>query len=551
MNYNEILQIIIFLSIMLLLAKHLGSYIAYIYQGKYTNHDNILVKIEQKIYKFCKVLPEDSMSWQEYAKATLIFGVLNFILVYLILRIQNILPFNQGSLLAVKADVAFNAAASFITNTNWQAYAGESTLSYFSQILALTVQNFISAATGCSILLAFIRGIVAQNVNNLGNFWVDTFRGILYIFLPLSLILSLFLVSQGVPHNLKKYTIYNNCQQKRQLIPQGPVASQVAIKQLGTNGGGFFNANSSHPFENPTPFSNFLEMLAIIIIPAALCYTFGIMTNNVKHGRNLLITMLLILIPCLILGVIVDKFNMEGKELRFGILNSSLWSIVTTATSNGSTNAILDSFLPLSQLISLWLINIGVIFGGVGSGLYQMLILVIITVFIAGLMIGRTPEYLGKKIEPYEMKMVSIAILIIPLLVLICSAIAISIDSGKSGVIHKGIHGFTEILYAFSSMANNNGSMLSGLNTNNFYNTLGGIVMLVGRYFVIIPVLAIAGSLAQKKITPVNAGTMPINNILFVGLLIGVILIITALIFLPAFSLGPIVESLYASKYFT
>lgn len=550
MNYNEVLQIIIFLSVVLLLAKPLGGYMAYIYQGKYSVSNNILVKIEYNIYKFCNILPEYSMSWQQYAKAALSFGVLNFMLVYLLLRMQNILPFKQISLLPVRADIAFNTAASFITNTNWQVYAGESTLSYFSQMVALTVQNFISAATGCSILLALIRGIVAQDKNTLGNFWVDTFRGILYIFLPISLLLSFLLVSQGVPHNLKKYIVYNNCQQTKQLIPQGPVASQIAIKQLGTNGGGFFNANSSHPFENPTPFSNFLEMLAIIMIPAALCYTFGIMIKDIKHGRNLLITMLLILIPCLILAIVTNKANMEGKELRFGILNSSLWSIITTATSNGSTNAVLDSFLPLTQLISLWLMNIGVIFGGVGSGLYQMLMLVFITVFIAGLMIGRTPEYLGKKIEPYEMKMVSIAILIIPLLVLICSAIAISTDAGKQGVINKGIHGFTEILHAFSSMANNNGSMLSGLNINNFYNILGGIVMLAGRYFVIIPVLAIAGSLAQKKIIPVNAGTMPINSVVFLVLLIGVIFIITALIFLPAFSQGPIIESLYASKYF-
>jgi K+-transporting ATPase ATPase A chain len=457
-----------------------------------------------------------------------------------------------------------------LTNTDWQAYIGESTLSYFTNMVALTVQNFISAAVGISVLIAFIRGISRQETTDLGNFWVDTVRGVLYVFIPLSLILAMLLVAEGVPQNFKSYQKYNNYQKTELVIPMGPVASQVAIKQLGTNGGGVFNANSAHPFENPTPFSNFLEMLAIMIIPAALCYMFGIMVKDLKQGWWLLAAMFFIVISCLLVVNLIeqninpeliklgmDKIlsiengNMEGKELRFGALNSSLWAVFTTATSNGSVNAMFDSFLPLGGLLPLWLIELGgVVFGGVGSGLCQMLIFVIITVFVAGLMIGRTPEYLGKKIEAYEMKMVSFIILVMPLTVLICSAIAVSVKIGKAGVLlNQGIHGFTEIFYAFSSMVNNNGSAFASLDSNVFYNVLGGISMLIGRYFIAIPILAIAGSLAKKKIVPANIGTLPINNPLFISVLIGIIIIITALVFLPALSLGPIVEHLMLSKY--
>lgn len=576
MSNNEILQIIVFFIVMILLVKPVGWYMAFIYKGDYTNSNKqnmcircllkLLRPIEQKIYKLCDIIPDYAMNWKEYAVAVLIFSFLGFVSVYAILRLQIILPLNYQKFAAVSPDVAFNTAASFVTNTNWQAYAGESTLSYFSQMIALTVQNFISAAMGISILLALIRGLVSYDTNKLGNFWVDTVRSILYVFLPLSFLLAILLVCQGVPQNFNTYQKYSNYQQQEQIIPMGPVASQIAIKQLGTNGGGFFNANASHPFENPRPLTNFLEMLAMILIPSSLCYTFGIMLKNIKHGWNLLITMLLILIPCLLLMVLIEHNvasdvnklgvdnvlsitagNMEGKELRFGVFNSSLWAIITSATNNGSVNSMFDSFLPLGGILPLWLINLGgVVFGGVGSGLYQMLIFVFITVFICGLMIGRTPEYFGKKIDPYEMKMVSFSILIMPLLVLVCSAIAVSIESGKSVVmLNKGIHGFTEILYAFSSMANNNGSMLAGLNVNDFYNVLGGIVMLIGRYFIIIPILAVAGSLAKKKIAPVSVGALPINSLLFIGMLISVILVITALVFLPALSLGPIVEHLY------
>ena len=573
MSNNGILQIIILLGSIITLVKPLGSYMAFIYDGSYKEQNYFILRIfkfiERWIYRFCKIIPEQSMNWKEYLVACLIFSFLGFIVVYLIQRLQILLPLNPQHFKSVSPDVAFNTAASFVTNTNWQAYVGENTLSYFTNMVALTVQNFLSAAVGISVLIAFIRGIVRQETTDLGNFWVDTVRGVLYIFIPMSLILAVILVSQGVPQNFKDYQKYNNYQKIESTLPMGPVASQVAIKQLGTNGGGVFNANSAHPFENPTPFSNFLEMLAIMLIPAALCYTFGSMVKDLKQGWWLLITMFLILIPCLIAtnlielnvnpeiikhgfdnALLISGGNMEGKELRFGSLNSSLWAVLTTATSNGSVNSMHDSFLPLGALLPLWLIELGgVVFGGVGSGLCQMLIFVIIAVFIAGLMIGRTPEYLGKKIESYEMKMVSFIILIMPLTVLICSAIAVSVKIGKAGVLlNQGVHGFTEILYAFSSMVNNNGSAFAGLDNNVFYNTLGGIAMLIGRYFIAIPILAIAGSLAKKKIVPANLGTLPINNPLFVGVLIGIIIVITALVFLPSLSLGPIVEQLIISK---
>ncbi len=564
MNHNGILQIIVLLGFTLLLVKPLGLYMAFIYDGSYKNHTNLIFRvlnpIEQRIYRICKIIPESSMNWKEYGVAILIVSFLGFVIVYVIQRIQALLPLNPQDFNAVSPDVAFNTAASFITNTNWQSYSGESTLSYFTQMIALTVQNFISPAIGMAVLIVFIRGIVGRETTCLGNFWVDLVRGILYVFIPISLVLALLLASQGVPQNLKKNQYYENISKNSSIIPMGPVASQVAIKQLGTNGGGFFNANSAHPLENPTPFSNLLEMLAIILIPAASCYTFGVMVRDRKHGWNLLIAMSLILIPCLIATNLIEQqanpesikthlsgSNMEGKEVRFGSLNSSIWSVITTATGNGSINSMLDSFLPLGGLIPLWLIDLGeVILGGVGSGLYQMLIFVIITVFVSGLMVGRTPEYLGKKIEAYEMKMVSLIILIMPLMVLVCTAIAVILDLGRfpQSSVNQGIHKFTEILYAFSSMVNNNGSAFSGLDSNIFYNTLGGIAMLVGRYFIAIPILGIAGSLANKKIVPNSSGTLPINSLLFVIVLVMVILIITALIFLPAFSLGPIVEQL-------
>lgn len=519
---NGILQIIALLSFVVLLAKPLGFYIATVYQNNY--YFKYIGYIEQKIYKICNVIPEQPMNWKEYATAMLGFNCLGFLVSYLILRLQFFLPLNPYKFINIKPDIAFNTAISVITNTNWQAYIPETTLSYLTQMLVTTVQNFASAATGMSILIALTRGFARQETTNLGNFWVDLIRGVIYIFMPLCLILSILLVLQGVPQNFKS---------------EGPINSLVAIKQLGTNGGGFFKANAAHPLENPTPIANFLEMLAIILVPTALCYTFGFMVNNLLHGKTLLKTMLLVLIPCILIASFVEQNfgSLIGKEIRIGELNSGLWTILTTATSNGSLNAILDSLTPYTKLLSLWLMDSGEIFlGGLGSGVYQMLIFVIITVFVCGLMIGKTPEYLGKKIESFEIKMVSFAVLVMPSTVLLSSALFVANNPDHIE--------FTKILYAFSSMANNNGSALGELNFNAFYNTLGGVVMLTGRYLVAVPMLALAGSLAKKKLALNNQTELPINGAMFIIMLIAVIFIIAALVFLPAFSLGPIIECL-------
>jgi K+-transporting ATPase ATPase A chain len=529
---------------------------AQIYQGK---------PRETFIYRLCGIDAAQEMDWKQYLFAMLWFNLIGLLAVYLIQRCQFFLPLNPQSFTAPSADLAFNTAVSFASNTNWQSYGGETTMSYFTQMAALTVQNFISAATGMSLLIAFTRGIAGRESKNLGNFWVDTVRGILYILLPLSLVFSVFLVSQGVIQNFKPYESMTPLQPTQQvqsapqLIPMGPAASQIAIKQLGTNGGGFFNTNSAHPFENPTPLTNFLELLAILLIPAALCYTFGIMVNDKKQGWAILISMLVIFIPFLGVAMIaehqgnpaltqlgIEASNMEGKEVRFGVTSSALWATATTAASNGSVNAMLDSFTPLGGLVPLWMMHLGeVIFGGVGSGLYGMLMLIIITVFVAGLMVGRTPEYLGKKIEPYEMKMASISVLIMPLTVLIFTGVGVATKVGLSSIANPGAHGFTEILYAFSSMGNNNGSAFAGLNANTpFYNIVGGIAMLISRYWLAIPTLALAGSLVEKKIIPSTSGTLRTHTPLFIMLLVGVTLILGALSFLPALALGPIVEHL-------
>jgi K+-transporting ATPase ATPase A chain len=483
---------------------------------------------------------------------------------------------NPQTLGAVSPDLAFNTAVSFATNTNWQSYGGETTLSYLTQMLGLTVQNFVSAATGMAILMALIRGILRHTARTVGSFWVDLTRGVLYILLPLSLTLSLVLVSQGVVQTFGSNRTVNLLQPTtdstgqtviQQILAVGPAASQVAIKQLGTNGGGFFNVNSAHPFENPTPLSNFLEMLSILLIPAALCYTYGKMVGDTRQGWALLVTMTLIL--GLMLGVAVwseqrgnpalttlgvDQQasslqaggNMEGKDVRFGIVNSALWATVTTAASNGSVNSMHDSFTPLGGLVPMWMMQLGeVIFGGVGSGLYGMLAFVIIAVFVSGLMVGRTPEYLGKKIEAFEMKMAALIVLIPPILVLVGTAVAVILPAGKLAVLNSGPHGFSEMLYAFSSAGNNNGSAFAGLSTNNtFYNIALGLAMLLGRYWLAIPTLAIAGSLVRKKKVPVSAGTLPTHTPLFVIWLIGVIIIVGALSFFPALALGPVVERL-------
>jgi K+-transporting ATPase ATPase A chain len=595
MTANGTFQIVLYLVVLLALIKPLGWYMARVYEGTFTAP--VLKQMEMLLYRLSGISPTTEMNWKSYLSAMLVFNLLGIVTLYLLQRLQVHLPLNPQHFSSVAPDLAFNTAASFATNTNWQAYAGESTLSYLTQMLGLTVQNFLSAATGMALLIALIRGLTRQETSNLGNFWVDTVRGTLYILLPLSLIFSLVLVSQGVIQNMSPYKTVSLIETfkyeqpklddrgqvikdshnvplmesktvSEQIIPMGPVASQIAIKQLGTNGGGFFNVNSAHPFENPTPLSNFLEMLAILLIPGALCYTFGVMVRDTKQGWVVLFAMLFIYVPLTLGTMVIEQQgnpalnhfgvnqaavtnmssggNMEGKETRFGIVNSAIWATATTATSNGSVNAMLDSFMPLGGLLPLWLMQLGeVIFGGVGSGLSGMLIFIILTVFVAGLMVGRTPEYLGKKIAPYEMKMASFTVLIMPLVVLILTAFAVITNVGVASISNPGAHGYSEILYAFSSMTNNNGSAFAGLNANTpFYNIWGGIAILIGRYWYAIPALAIAGSLARKKAIPSGAGTLPTNTFLFIVLLISVVIVVGALTFFPALALGPIVEQL-------
>lgn len=593
MTTMGILQIALYLFILLLCVKPLGWYMARVYQGEYCGLDRFFNPFERFIYRICSIQSAQEMNWKSYLIAMLLFNFLGFLIVYLLQRLQVYLPLNPQLFSGVTPSISFNTAVSFATNTNWQVYGGETTMSYLTQMLALTVQNFVSAATGMSLLIALIRGLSRRETTQLGNFWVDTVRGVLYILLPLSLFLAVILVSQGVIQNFKPYqkttlvqsfsyqqvitdssgqpikNAQGNPQQEtktvsEQTIPMGPVASQIAIKQLGTNGGGFFNTNSAHPFENPNPFTNFLEMLSILLIPAALCYTFGMMVNDKRQGWAVLIAMLIIFIPLATLSAVSEQQgnpafsqlgtdqskNMEGKETRFGIVNSTLWATATTAASNGSVNSMHDSFTPLGGLAPLWLMHLGeVIFGGVGSGLYGMLMLVIITVFVAGLMVGRTPEYLGKKIEPYEMKMASIAVLVMPLFVLVFTAIAVVTSMGTSSIANPGAHGFTEMLYAFTSMVNNNGSAFAGLNASTpFYTVVGGIGILIGRYWIAIPTLAIAGSLVQKKIIPTTKGTLATHTPLFILLLVSVTIVLGALTFFPALALGPIVEHLMLWK---
>ncbi len=580
MTENSFFQIALYMIVLFILVKPLGWYMAKVYEDQPCGLNKIFAPLERFFYRICGIKSNDFMNWKSYLSSMLIFNLLGFLIVYFIQRFQFYLPLNPETFTATSSDLAFNTAASFVSNTNWQSYSGETTMSYLTQMLALTVQNFISAATGMSLLIALIRGLRNQESSNLGNFWVDMIRGTLYILLPLAFIFAIFLTSQGVIQNLKPYQpvkllqsiSYQESQNGKtqfktvteQTIPMGPVASQMAIKQLGTNGGGFFNTNSSHPFENPTPLTNFFEMLAILLIPAALCYTFGMMVKDTRQGWALLAAMFLVLIPFTLFAVHAEQQgnplfstlgidqsltpggNMEGKETRFGITNSAIWATVTTAASNGSVNSMHDSFTPLGGFVPLWMMHLGeVIFGGVGSGLYGMLMIVIITVFVAGLMVGRTPEYLGKKIEPFEMKMAAVAVLVMPLLVLIFTAIASVTEAGRSAIGNPGAHGFTEILYAFTSMGNNNGSAFAGLNANTpFYNILGGIAMLISRYWIAITTIAIAGSLARKKLVPISSGTLPTHNLLFIILLIGVTIILGALSFLPALALGPIVEHL-------
>jgi K+-transporting ATPase ATPase A chain len=576
MTLNGILQIGFYLVVLVLAAKPLGTFMARVFQRERTFLDPIFGPVERFIYRLSKINPDEEMDWKENAAAMLLFNFAGLLVVYLIQRIQQFLPLNPQSMAAVTPDSSFNTAVSFATNTNWQGYGGETTMSYLTQMLALTVQNFVSAATGMAILALFIRGIARHSAKTLGNFWVDMTRSTLYILLPLSIILALVLVSQGSVQNFSPYASVQLVQPTNasdsastkvteQVIAMGPAASQIAIKQLGTNGGGFFNVNSAHPYENPTPLSNFLEMLALVLIGAALCYTYGFMVKDTRQGWSIMAAMMIIFVAFLALAgwaeergnpaftkMGVDQTssslqpggNMEGKELRFGIPNSVLWATATTAASNGAVNSMHDSYTPLGGFVTLVMLHFGeVVFGGVGSGLYGMLIFVIIAVFVAGLLVGRTPEYLGHKIEAYEMKMASLLILIMPITVLVFTALAVVTTAGTSTIFNPGPHGFSEVLYVFTSQANNNGSAFAGIGVNTpFYNITGGIAMLIGRFWLAVPTLALASSLVRKKFVPVSEGTLPTHTPLFIFWLVAVVLIVGALNFLPALALGPIVE---------
>jgi K+-transporting ATPase ATPase A chain len=575
MTYG-IIQIVLFLSVVLILVKPLGWYVSRVYENKPCGLDRILGPVERAIYRLCGVNPANEMGWKRYTVAMIAFNAAGFVVLYALMRLQGFLPLNPQHFPAVAPDLAFNTAVSFITNTNWQAYGGESTMSYLTQMLGLAVQNFVSAASGMAVLVALIRGFVRRNSQTIGNFWVDLTRSLIYILIPLSIVLAILLASQGVVQTFKPYptatlvepvTMADGNSVAEQTIAVGPAASQIAIKHLGTNGGGFFNANSAHPLENPTPLSNFLEMLAILLIPGALCYTFGKMAGDTKQGWAILASMVIIFICLLALccwseqkgtpqlasagadlraSATQSGGNMEGKEVRFGIFNSALFATTTTGTSCGAVNSMHDSYTPLGGMVPMWLIQLGeVIFGGVGSGLYGMLAFAILAVFIAGLMVGRTPEYLGKKIESYEMKMASLVILLPIFLALVGTAVAVATKAGQAGAFNPGPHGFSEILYGYSSATNNNGSAFAGINCNTpFYNYTLAIAMLGGRYLFKILMLAIAGSLAAKKFIPTSAGTLSTSGPMFVVLLISVVIVVGALSFIPALALGPIVEHL-------
>jgi K+-transporting ATPase ATPase A chain len=574
------IQLVFYIAALLAFVKPLGAYMARVYQGGRTFLDRLLGPVERLIYRASGVRPDDEMGWKTYALAILLFNVLGLLAVYLLQRLQAFLPLNPQGFRAVSPDSAWSTATSYATNTNWQGYGGEVTMSYLTQMLGMTVQNFVSAATGMAVLVALIRGISRHVGKTIGNFWVDLTRTTLYILLPLSLVVAVLLVSQGVVQTLASYPTVSLLQPttdskgntvSQHVLAVGPAASQVAIKQLGTNGGGFFNVNSSHPFENPTPLSDFVEMLSILLIPASLCYTYGRMVGDTRQGWAILIAMTIIFVAFLGLAVLAEQGgnpsftafgvdqtpsdlqpggNMEGKEVRFGIANSALWATATTSASNGSVNSMLDSYMPLGGLVPLFMIQLGeIIYGGVGSGLYGMLAFIIVAVFVAGLMVGRTPEYLGKKIEGYEMKMASLMILIPVLLVEVGTAVAVATPAGISTIRNPGAHGFSEVLYAFSSGSNNNGSAFAGLGANTpFYNTALGVCMFFARYWLAIPALAIAGSLVRKKKVPAGAGTLPTHTPLFIAWLIGVIMIVGGLSFIPALSLGPIVEHLMLGR---
>ena len=559
MTINGWIQIAIYFVVLTALVVPLGRFMARVFEGERTFLSPVLQPVEAVLYRLAGVDQKREQHWITYTVAMLFFNAAGFLVVYGLQRFQAMLPFNPADQSTVPADLSFNTAVSFATNTNWQNYGGESTLSYLTQMVGLTTQNFVSAATGIALAIALIRGFARASGNTVGNFWVDLTRCTLYILLPLSIIGALVLMWQGVPQNLGAYVDATTLEGAKQVLSQGPAASQIAIKQLGTNGGGFWNANSSVPYENPTAISNFLEVLYILLISAALTHTFGRMVKDARQGWAIYAAMSVIFLGALLVcywaeahgntnfaALGLDPANMEGKEVRFGIANSSLWATATTAASNGSVNSMHDSYTPLGGLIPMGMIALGeIVYGGVGSGLYGILLYVILAVFIAGLMVGRTPEYLGKKLEAKEVKMAMLAILVLPLSILGFTAAASVLPFAVASTNNSGPHGFSEILYAYVSQTGNNGSAFAGLTGNTlWYNTTGGLAMLIGRYFVIIPVMAIAGSLVVKKTAPASAGTFPTHGTLFVGLLVGVILITGGLIYFPAFSLGPIVEHL-------
>ena len=590
------LQLGLFLVVLIALAWPLGAYMTRVMQGENVGPVRFFAPLERAFYRLAGIKQDEEMGWRGYAVALILFNVLGVVAVYALQRLQGMLPFNPQAMAAVSPDSSFNTAISFVTNTNWQGYGGETTMSYLTQMLGLTVQNFVSAATGAAVVIALIRGFARHSSAKIGNFWVDITRMTLYVLLPLAVVFALVFTQQGAIQNLSAYKdvhtvetvkyqqpkqdakgnpvlgkdgkpVMEDKTSQTQTLPMGPVASQEAIKMLGTNGGGFFNANSAHPYENPTPLANFLQDIAIFLIPAALCFLFGRMVGDRRQGWAILAAMTIMFATAVVVETSAEQAgvpqysslgidqrasalqsggNMEGKEARFGIIDTSLFVAVTTSASCGAVNAMHDSLTPIGGLVPMFLMQLGeVVFGGVGSGLYGMLIFAILAVFIAGLMVGRTPEYLGKKIETYEMKMTAITILVTPTLVLALTAIAVSLAAGKAGIANPAAHGFSEILYAFTSAANNNGSAFAGLSANTpFYNIMTGLAMFFGRFFMIVPILAIAGSLAAKKRLAVTGGTLPTHGPLFVTLLIGTVLLVGALNYVPALALGPVVEHL-------
>lgn len=559
MTFVGWIQIIAFCLVLVALTPLLGAYMTRVFNGEHTWLSPVLLPVERAIYRVAGVDAEREQHWLTYAIAMLLFNAAGFVFLYLLTRLQGALPFNPAGMSGVSPDLAFNTAVSFVTNTNWQNYGGESTMSYLVQMLGLTQQNFLSAATGLAIAITLIRGFARASAKTVGNFWVDVTRVTLYVLLPICIVAALFLVWQGMPQTLGPYVDATTLEGAKQTIAVGPVASQVAIKMLGTNGGGFFNANAAHPFENPTALSNFVQMLLILVIGAAMTNVFGRMVGNVKQGWAIFAAMFTLFIAGVTVAYWAEAHgtatldalglaggNMEGKEVRFGIVASALFAVVTTAASCGAVNAMHDSFAALGGMVPMINMELGeIVIGGVGAGLYGMLLFVIITVFVAGLMVGRTPEYVGKKIEAREVKMAMLAILILPLMMLGWTAIAVVYPPAVASMANAGPHGFSEVLYAYTSQAANNGSAFAGLTGNTlFYNVSGAVAMFIGRFWMIVPAMAIAGSLAQKRTVAASSGTFPTTGGLFVGLLVGVIIIVGGLTFFPALALGPIAEHL-------